>query len=330
LVAELYVLPSGGVFSLLENLLETNGQTPLVKINRRNPNPRVTMAVKLEGANPGGSVKDRIAYYMITMAEKSGELTRDKIILEPTSGNTGIGLALVAAVKGYRLLVTMSEWMSEERRKMMEAFGAEILLTPGEKGTDGAIEKARELYSKNPERYFMPNQFSNINNALAHYETTALEIWEQTEGTITNFVAGMGTTGTLMGCSKRLKELNPNITVIGVEPFKCHKIQGLKNMEESIVPEIYNPAYLDEKVNVFDEDAFAMAKRLAREEGIFSGMSAGAAFHVAVELSKKLEKGTIVTILPDRGEKYMSTPLYCLDPCEYRSEHCIIKDLVEL
>ena len=304
---------------MLENLLEAIGRTPLVKINRLNPNPRVTMAVKLEGANPGGSIKDRIAYYMITMAEKSGELTKDKIILEPTSGNTGIGLAMVAAVKGYRLLVTMSEWMSEERRKMLEAFGAEIILTPGEKGTDGAIEKARELYNQNPERYFMPNQFSNINNTLAHYETTAVEIWEQTEGKITHLVAGMGTTGTLMGCSKRLKEFNPNITVIVVEPFNSHKIQGLKNMEEAIVPEIYNPALLDEKINVFDEDAFAMAKKLAREEGIFSGMSAGAAFHVAVELAKKLEEGTIVTILPDRGEKYMSTPLYCLEPCEYRS-----------
>ena len=312
-----------------ENLLETIGKTPLVKISRLNPNPRVTIAVKLEGTNPGGSVKDRIAYYMITMAEKSGELTKDKIILEPTSGNTGIGLAMVAAVKGYRLLVTMSEWMSEERRKMLEAFGAEIILTPGEKGTDGAIEKARQLYAQNPELYFMPNQYNNSSNALAHYETTAVEIWEQTEGKVTHFVAGMGTTGTLMGCSRRLKELNPKIKIIGVEPFKCHKIQGLKNMEEAIVPKLYNPSLLDEKVNISDEDAFAMTKRLAREEGIFSGMSAGAAFHVAVELAKKLKEGLIVTLLPDRGEKYMSTPLYCLEPCEHRSELCIIKELVE-
>lgn len=311
-----------------ENLLETIGQTPLIKINRLNPNPRVTLAVKLEGTNPGGSIKDRIAYFMITMAEKTGQLTKEKIILEPTSGNTGIGLALVAAVKGYRLLVTMSEWMSEERRRMMEAFGAEILLTPGEKGTDGAIEKARELYSKNPERYFMPNQFGNTDNDLAHYETTALEIWEQTEGKITHFVAGMGTTGTLMGCSRRLKEFNPAIKIIGVEPFKCHKIQGLKNMEEAIVPEIYKPGFLDEKINVSDDDAFTMAKRLAREEGIFSGMSAGAAFYVAVQVAIGLKEGLVVTIIPDRGEKYMSTPLYCLDPCENRSEHCMLKDFV--
>ncbi|HHW28992.1 MAG TPA: cysteine synthase A [Syntrophomonadaceae bacterium] len=297
-----------------ENILESIGHTPLVKIRRLNPNPRVTIAAKLEGTNPGGSVKDRIALYMITAAERKGELTKDKIILEPTSGNTGIGLAMIAAVKGYRMLVTMSEWMSEERRKMLEAFGAEIILTPGEKGTDGAIEKAHELYAKNPELYFMPNQYDNPSNVLAHYETTAIEIWEQTKGKITHFVAGMGTTGTLMGCSRRLKEFNPDIKIIGVEPFKHHKIQGLKNMKEAIVPKIYNPALLDEKINVADEDAFAMTRRLAREEGIFCGMSSGAAFHVAVELAKKLNEGLIVTLFPDRGEKYLSTPLYLPEP----------------
>jgi cysteine synthase len=288
------------------------------------------MAVKLEGTNPGGSIKDRVAYYMITMAEKSGQLTKEKIILEPTSGNTGIGLALVAAVKGYHLLAIMSEWMSEERRKMMEAFGAEILLTPGEKGTDGAIEKARELCTKYPDRYYMPDQFSNVNNALAHYETTAPEIWEQTKGEITHFVAGMGTTGTLMGCSRRFKELNPDIKIIGVEPYKAHKIQGLKNMEEAIVPELYDPSLLDEKINVSDEDAFKTAKLLAREEGIFSGMSAGAAFYASLLVAKELDKGLIVTIIPDSGEKYMSTPLYCLNPCKHRSENCILKDFIEI
>lgn len=306
------------------------GNTPLVAINRLNPNPRVTLAVKLEGANPGGSVKDRIAYYMIKKAEETGELTPDKTILEPTSGNTGIGLALVAAVKGYRLLTTMSDWMSEERKKMMEALGVNIILTPGEKGTDGAIEKARELYAANPHLYYMPDQFSNVNNALAHYETTAMEIWEQTEGKITHFVAGMGTTGTLMGCSRRFKELNREVQVIGVEPNKCHKIQGLKNMEESIVPAIFNPTMLDEKINVSDADAFKMAKLLASEEGIFSGMSAGAAFHVAWELASRIEEGMIVVIIPDRGEKYMSTTLFCFEPCEHRSERCILPDHLEI
>ncbi len=312
-----------------DNMLKTIGQTPLVKISRLNPNPRVTLGVKLEGANPGGSVKDRIAYYMISMAEKEGKLSKDKIIVEPTSGNTGIGLALVAAVKGYRLLVTMSEWMSEERRKSMEALGAEILLTEGEKGTDGAIEKAREIYTKNPERYYMPDQFNSPHNALAHYETTAVEIWEQTQGKITHFVAGMGTTGTLMGCSKRLKEYNHEIKIIGVEPNRCHQIQGLKNMDEAIVPPIYDPSRIDEKINVSDEDAFNMAQKLSREEGIFSGMSAGAAFHVATEIAKTLDKGLIVTIIPDRGEKYMSTPLYCFDPCEHRSEQCLLRHFLE-
>ncbi len=313
-----------------QNLLATIGDTPLVKIKKINSNPKVTLAVKLEGYNPGGSVKDRIAYYMINSAEKAGILTKDKIIVEPTSGNTGIGLALVASVKGYRLLATMSEWMSEERRKMIEAMGAEILLTPGEKGTDGAIEKAREISSKFPNRYYMPDQFANPANSLAHYETTAPELWEQTNGEITHFVAGMGTTGTLMGCSRRLKEYNPEIKVIGVEPNKCHKIQGLKNLDEAIIPQIYNPEMLDDKINISDEDAFAMAKKLSREEGIFAGMSAGASCYVAVQLAQNLEKGLIVTIIPDRGEKYMSTPLYCLEPCEHRSEQCLLQDFLEL
>ena len=315
---------------LKTNLLETIGNTPLITINRLNPNPRVTLAVKLEGANPGGSIKDRIAYYMVSNAEKTGELTPDKTIIEPTSGNTGIGLALVAAVKGYRLLTTMSNLMSEERRKMMEALGVNIVLTPGEKGTDGAIEKAREIYAANPKHYYMPDQFSNVNNALAHYETTAPEIWKQTEGTITHFVAGMGTTGTLMGCSRRFKELNPEVQIIGVEPYKCHKIQGLKNMDESIVPAIYNPTLLDEKVNVSDADAFKMAKLLASEEGIFSGMSAGAAFYAAWQLSARIEEGTIVVIIPDRGEKYMSTTLFCFEPCEHRSERCMLPHNLEV
>ena len=296
------------------NILEAIGNTPLVRINHLCPNPKVTIAAKLEGDNPGGSVKDRPALYMIEMAEKSGQLTKDKIILEPTSGNTGIGLAMVAAVKGYKLIVTMSEWMSMERRKTLSAFGAEIVLTQGDKGTDGAIDKAHEMYNANPDIYFMPNQFANENNFMAHY-TTAAEIWQQTEGKITHFVAGMGTTGTLMGISRRLKEFNPDIRIIGVEPNMKHKVQGLKNMEEARVPEIYDIGRLDKKFRISDEDSFAMARMLARHEGIFSGISSGAAMHIAVEVAKELDEGLIVVIIPDRGDKYLSTDLFCYNPC---------------
>ena len=305
------------------NILEAIGSTPLVKINHLCPNPNVLIAAKLEGNNPGGSIKDRPALYMIEMAEKSGELTRDKIIIEPTSGNTGIGLAMVAAVKGYKLVVTMSEWMSMERRKTLSAFGAEIILTPGEKGTDGAIEKAQELYESNPDLYYMPNQFTNKNNYLSHYEITAMEIWEQTEHKITHFVAGMGTTGTLMGVSRRLRELNPEIKIIGVEPNMRHKVQGLKNMEEARVPEIYEIQRLDAKVRINDEDAFDMARLLARKEGIFSGISAGAALHVAVDTARTIDQGVIVVIIPDRGDKYLSTDLFCFNPCG--NTQCTIK-----
>jgi cysteine synthase len=305
------------------NILEVIGETPLVRINSLNTNRKVTLAAKLEGHNPGGSVKDRIAYRMLKQAEESGELTRDKIILEPTSGNTGIGLAMVAAVMGYRLVVTMSEGMSSERRKMLEVFGAELVLTPSEKGTDGAIEKARRMMQEEPGKYYMPNQFANPNNTLAHYETTAEEIWRQTEGKVTHFVAGMWTTGTLMGVATRLKELDPAVRIIGAEPYKNHKIQGLKNMEEAVVPEIYDRSKLDEIINVSDEDAFDMAFRLAREEGIFAGISAGAALHAAVVTASRLDSGLVVTLVPDRGDKYMSTDLFCVERCRRRRHDCL-------
>lgn len=305
------------------NILEAIGSTPLVRINHLNPNPNVIVAAKLEGTNPGGSVKDRPAMHMIEMAERTGQLTKDKIIIEPTSGNTGIGLAMVAAVKGYKLLVTMSEWMSMERQKTLAAFGAEIILTPGEKGTDGAIAKALELCQENPDLYFMPNQFDNENNFLSHYETTAMEIWEQTEGKITHLVAGMGTTGTLMGISKRLKELNPNIKIIGVEPNMRHKVQGLKNMDEARVPHIYDITQLDEKIRISDDDAFEMSRALARLEGIFSGISAGAAMYVAAQKAKQMDGGLIVLIIPDRGDRYLSTDLFCYKPCG--NDNCKLK-----
>ncbi len=307
---------------MIENVLQLIGKTPLVKINSLNENPDVTLAIKLEGYNPGGSIKDRAAYYMIKGAEERGELTKDKIIIEPTSGNTGIGLAMVATFKGYRIKVTMAENMSIERRRILEAFGAEVILTPACQGTDGAIEKALEIFAENPGVYYMPNQFNNLDNALAHYETTAPEIWRQTDGKITHFVAGMGTTGTLMGVSKKLKELNPDIKIIAAEPYPDHKIQGLKNMQEAIVPKLLDRDCIDRIIKVEDDDAISITNLLARNEGIFTGMSTGAALHVGIELAKSLKSGYIVVISPDRGEKYVSSDLFCEKHCQKRKRAC--------
>jgi len=293
-----------------KDILQLIGNTPLVKINRLNTNKNVEIYAKLEMSNPGGSVKDRIALSMIESAEKSGELTKDKIILEPTSGNTGIGIDLVAAVKGYKTLLTMSESVSIERRKILKAYGADILLTDSKKGTDGAIEKAYELARKEPDKYLLLDQFNNDDNWRAHYNTTAEEIWKQTGGKITMFVATMGTTGTLMGVSKKLKQYNKDIKIIGVEPILGHKIQGLKNMKEAYKPSIYNKNLLDEKITIEDGPAYEMARKLTKNEGIFAGMSCGAAMHVALEKAKNMKQGLIVVILPDGGEKYLSTPLF--------------------
>jgi cysteinyl-tRNA synthetase len=296
----------------MPSILDTIGHTPLVEIKRLNPNPKVKLLAKLEYFNPGGSVKDRIAKAMIEAGEASGSLTRDKIVLEATSGNTGIGLALVCAVKGYRLYLTMSESASLERRKILRAMGAEIRLTPDFLGTDGAIEEAYRLAREHPETYFLTDQFNSEANWRAHYDGTGQEIWEQTSGKLTVLVATMGTTGTLMGTSRRLKEYNPEIKIIGVEPYLGHKIQGLKNIKESYRPEIYEKERLDKKVNVDDEAAFEMTRRLAREEGIFGGMSAGAAMAVAEEEVKSLSEGVMVVIFPDGGERYLSTPLFAI------------------
>jgi cysteine synthase B len=247
---------------------------------------------------------------MIRKAEEEGILTPEKTILEPTSGNTGIALAMIGAAKGYRVKLIMPDCVSEERRRILEALGAEVILTPGEKGTDGAICLAHHLLAENPELYFMPNQFENPNNVLAHFETTGPEIFRQTEGEIDVFVAGMGTTGTLMGVGKYLKSKKPEIKIIGVEPRVGHKIQGLKNMEESIVPKIFDPSLLDGKITIDDEEAFSMARILATREGIFVGMSSGAAVAAALKMAKEMKEGTIVVILPDRGERYLSTTLF--------------------
>jgi cysteinyl-tRNA synthetase len=294
------------------SILEAIGQTPLVEINHLNPNPNVKILAKLEYLNPGGSIKDRAALFMIEAGEKSGELTPGKTVIEATSGNTGIGLALVCAVKGYKLLLTMSEAASKERQKILKARGADILLTPGHLGTDGAIEEVYRLGRENPEAYFMTDQFNNPANWQAHYHTTAQEIWEQTGGNITTLVATMGTSGTLMGLERRLKELNPAIEIIGVEPYLGHKIQGLKNMHESYQPEIYEKRRLDQKINIDDEEAFETTRQLASVEGLFVGMSSGAAMAIARSQAQQMESGTVVVIFPDSGERYLSTSLFAL------------------
>jgi cysteine synthase B len=286
------------------------GNTPLVSIENINPNPNVRILAKLEGNNPGGSIKDRIAFYMLQSAEQEGVLTRDKIILEATSGNTGIGLAMIGAAKKYRVKLTMPACVSVERRKVLEAFGAELILSPANEGTDGAIRLAHRIMAESPDRYFMPNQFDNPANVLAHYETTGREIIEQTQGKVTHFIAGMGTTGTLMGVSKRLKEFNEKICIIGVEPVKGHRIQGLKNMTESIVPKIFDPSKLDERHIVTDEAAFDTTRMLAVKEGLFMGMSSGAAMQIALNKSSEMSEGIIAVVLPDRGDRYLSTALF--------------------
>ena len=295
---------------MYKNILQTIGGTPLVRINRLNTNANVELLAKIEGSYPTGSIKDRIALKMIEQAEALGELEKGKTILEPTSGNTGIGLAMIGAVKGYKVEIVMSEKVSIERRKMIEAFGAKVTLTAADGGTDAAIKKAKQLVEQYPEKYFMPYQFSNEYNKLAHYKTTAEEIWKDTNGTITHFVSGVGTSGTLMGVAKGLKENNPNIKVVEAHPVKNHYIQGLKNMEEAIIPELYDPDFIDESILVESCEAIRMSRRIILEEGIFVGMSSGAAMIAALEVIKKLDSGTVVCIFPDRGEKYLSTRMF--------------------
>jgi len=293
------------------SILSAIGNTPLIELtNLNNKKPDVKLFGKLEGSNPGGSVKDRAAYWMIKKAEESGELTKGKIILEPTSGNTGIALAMIGAAKGYRVKLCMPQCVSMERQQILKALNAEVELTPAKEGTDGSIRKAHELVEAEPDKYYMPNQFENENNYLAHYETTGPELLSQTNGQIDVFVAGMGTTGTLMGVYKFFKEKKPQVRIVGVEPPECHTIQGLKNMTESIVPKIYNPKMLDEKITVDDGQAFETTRLLASKEGVFVGMSSGAAVAGALRIAKEMTSGTIVVLLPDRGDRYLSTMLF--------------------
>lgn len=293
-----------------QSLIESIGSTPIIEICSLHTNRNVRLFAKLEGNNPGGSVKDRPARQMILAAEASGELTFDKVILEPTSGNTGIALAMIAAARGYRIKLVMPACVSMERRSVLEAYGAEIVLSPGCEATDGAIRLAHKIYDAEPEKYYMPNQYANLNNVLAHYETTAPEIMRQTDGGITHFVAGMGTSGTLMGVSRYFREAKPDVQIVAVEPVLGHKIQGLKNMREAIVPPIYDASSFHQKMVVEDDEAFETARQLASKQGIFCGMSGGAAVAGAVRLATDLESGFIVVIIPDRGDRYLSTNLF--------------------
>lgn len=293
-----------------KNILECIGSTPMVRINRLCPNPNVEIFAKLEGFNPTGSIKDRIAVKMIEAAERDGRLTSGKTIIEPTSGNTGIGLAIVGIVKGYPVEIVMSSAVSVERRRIIRSYGARVILTPAEEGTDGAIRLARKLAAENPDKYFMPDQFANAGNYLAHYQSTALEIWQQTGGEIDYLVCALGTSGTLMGISRFLKLMKPDIRVVCAHPIRGHYIQGLKNMEEAIVPEIYDPSQIDRQEMVESEEAIAMAREIIACEGIFAGMSSGAAMLAAVRTAQRIERGNIVVVFPDRAEKYLSTKMF--------------------
>ena len=296
--------------NIAEDILQTIGNTPIVRINNLNPNKKTTIYAKLEGFNPSGSIKDRIALSMIQQAEVEGKLKKGKTIIEPTSGNTGISLAMIGVTKGYEVEIVMSDAVSVERQQMIKAFGAKVTLTEGKLGTDGAIRKARELVKEQPEKYFMPDQFSNEYNKIAHYRTTGEEIWKQTNGNIDYFVSSIGTSGTIMGVGKVLKKHNPQIKIVCAHPVKGHYIQGLKNMEEAIVPSIYDPSQIDITIMVETEVAYEMTRQIISKEGIFVGMSSGAAMYATVQIAKKIESGTILVIFPDRGEKYLSTKLF--------------------
>lgn len=292
------------------NILEAIGNTPMVRINNLSPNPSVSIFAKLEGFNPTGSIKDRIALKMIEDAEECGLLKPGKTIIEPTSGNTGIGLAVVGIIKGYPVEIVMSSAVSMERRKIIRSYGGKVILTPASEGTDGAIRVANRMVEVNPDKYFMPNQFSNTCNYLAHYESTALEIWQQMNGKIDYLVCALGTSGTIMGLSKFLRNMKPDIKVVCAHPVKGHYIQGLKNMDEAIVPEIYDSDQIDIQEMIESEEAIVTARTIIAKEGIFAGMSSGAAMLAAIRTAARIESGNIVVVFPDRAEKYLSTSMF--------------------
>lgn len=295
---------------ICNSILDAIGNTPMVRIRTMCPNPNVNILAKVEGFNPTGSIKDRIAVAMVEQAEADGKLYPGKTIIEPTSGNTGIGLAIAGIVKGYPVEIVMSSAVSVERRKIIRSYGGKVILTPAEEGTDGAIRLARKMVAGNPDKYFMPDQFSNASNYMAHYKKTAIEIWQQTEGKVDYLVGAIGTSGTLMGLARFLKMMNPDIKIVCAYPVRGHYIQGLKNMEEAIVPDIYDPSILDSQVMIESEEAIETARQVIAKEGIFVGMSSGAAMLAAMRTAEKVDSGNIVVIFPDRAEKYLSTTMF--------------------
>jgi cysteine synthase B len=289
------------------SLLDLIGNTPLIKLQHLVENPRVEIYGKAEWANPGGSVKDRPALRMIREGERTGALAREKTIIDSTSGNTGIAYAMIGAALGYRVKLCLPKNASEERKRILRAFGAELVLTDPLAGSDGAILAVREIVTAEPDKYFYPDQYNNPANWLAHYDTTGVEIFEQTEGRITHFVAGLGTSGTFMGAGRRLRELKPGVRLISMEPDSpFHGLEGLKHMETAIVPGIYDPAFADEQMAIATEEAHAMAKRLVRSEGWFVGISAAANIAAALKVAERIDEGVIVTVLCDDGSKYLS------------------------
>ena len=288
------------------NVTELVGNTPLLELPSISA-PGVRIFGKAEWYNPGGSVKDRPALWMIRDGEKSGALTPEKTILDATSGNTGIAYAWLGAALGYKVRLCMPKNASEERKKILRSYGVDFVLTDPGEGSDGAIRKARRLYAEEPEKYFYPDQYSNPANPRSHYESTAPEIWEQTKGEITHFVAGLGTSGTFVGTSMRLKEYNPDIKLISFEPDSpFHGLEGMKHMESAIVPPIYDPTVADENRRAVTEEAYEMVKRVAREEGLLIGISSGAAVAAALQVAREIEYGVVVTILCDSADKYLS------------------------
>lgn len=294
---------------LYANIIEMIGNTPLVQLTRTSPNPDVQIYAKLEGQNPTGSVKDRIAKYMIERAEREGLLTPDKIILEPTSGNTGIGLAMIGRLKGYRVMVVLPESVSVERSQLLLAYGAEIVYSEGLKGTNGSIVVAQQMVAEAPQRFFMPYQYGNEMNPRAHYETTGPEIVRDLPD-IDVFVSGLGTGGTLTGVGRFLKEYNPAIKIVATVPHPGDLVQGLRSLEEGFIPPVLDESLLDSRVVVDSRSSFAATKELTQSEGIFAGISGGAAIKTAQRVAARMERGKLVVLLADGGWKYLSTNLW--------------------